>query len=225
MGYIYRFLFPSGKSYVGQTTQHYRKRWWSHKNSLNEKKKGCRVLKMAIQKYGWESIKKYVVANAPDNELDRLEIEFIQKYDSYHNGYNLTLGGDANPMKNGDLKEYHKQRLKETGHAARTSKAIREFHRDEEKHAAWLVNQRASHRTDEHRVGQSKRSKKMWEQHRVAGKDRGSAISAALNDPEYKAARAKRRANDPREKARIAKIKATYARKKAEACNAHPGSQ
>lgn len=222
MGVIYRLLFPSGKSYVGQTIKKPSARWRAHKTNSRFDHGSCKAVNAAIRKYGWANVLKSVLAVVADHELDDAEVRYIAKYDSYRHGYNLTPGGDANPMKLDSVKAYQKQRLKETGHADRTSKAIKAYHADPQKHAAWLANQRSSHRTVEHRTGQGERSKKIWAAEKAAGKDRGAAIRAALNDPAYKAKRAARRANDPREQARIAKIKATYAARKAAA---HPGSQ
>lgn len=201
MGFIYRLLFPSGKSYVGQTIRkRVSDRWRAHKNRADSHSGSCRALNNAIRKYGWESIEKSVLACVQDSELDRAEVEFIAKFDTYHNGYNLTPGGDVNPMKVESNRTHHKKRLKETGHAERTSKAIRKFHNNKEKHESWLDSTRQSHRTQEHRDAQSARSKKMWQEHKAAGKDRGSAISAG--------------------------VKAAYARKRAEkASRTHPGSQ
>lgn len=216
MGFIYQLLFPSGKSYVGQTIKKkVEARWRAHKTNSRFLKGSCRAVNAAIRKYGWKNVTKKVLAIVPDEEIDDAEVKFIAKFNSYHNGYNLTVGGDVNPMsKNGPLTEYHKQRLKETGHAARTSKTIRACHKDPEWRKAWHDNHKSSHQTQEHRDGQSERSKKMWAAEKAAGKDRGKAISAALNDPVYKAKRAEKRANDPKEKARVAKIKATYAARK-----------
>ena len=224
MGVIYRLLFPSGKSYVGQTIRKPGFRWEQHRCAAASTKKRncCRLLNHAIRKYGWHSVLKTVLAEVPDDKLNAAEMLFIDKFDAHRNGYNLTPGGECNQMHEPKVRAHHKQRLKETGHADRTSKAIKAYHADPKKHAAWLVNQQSAHRTAEHRAGQAERSKKLWAAEKTAGKDRGAAIRAALNDPAYKAKRAARRAADPREKARIAKVKATYAARKAAA---HPGSQ
>ena len=101
---IYRHVSPSGKSYVGVTTQDPEDRW---KSGYGYKNQG---FWKAIKKYGWDNIEHYVytedgMAEYPLNEnqtikyvgLDEarsLEMEFIDEYDAYRNGYNCSEGGE-----------------------------------------------------------------------------------------------------------------------------------
>jgi group I intron endonuclease len=93
-GIIYKATSPSGKVYIGQTTQTLRKR----------KNRHCRPSTLllggkfqnALAKYGpdtftWEQID---TADTPE-ELNRKEDEWINKYDSIHSGYNVLNGGDC----------------------------------------------------------------------------------------------------------------------------------
>lgn len=80
MGYIYYITFPSGKSYIGQTSQDYNQRIRQHKSS-NDKSR-------AFKKY--DTYKLEILYNL----LDEYEIKFIELYDTVSpNGYNLRTGG------------------------------------------------------------------------------------------------------------------------------------
>jgi group I intron endonuclease len=51
----------------------------------------------AICKYGWDNFEWSVVYQSKEKEhtLKEMESYFIEQYDSFHNGYNSTLGGDG----------------------------------------------------------------------------------------------------------------------------------
>ena len=105
IGSIYMFEnIINHKRYIGQTTKNYKERWTEHYNA-----KDTFYFHNALRKYGWESFSKYVLVqtkefeNTPENlikiqkALDRLEIYFIKKFNTYNNdfGYNLTSGGHS----------------------------------------------------------------------------------------------------------------------------------
>lgn len=97
-GYIYCIInTTNNKRYVGKTVnlnQRLQRHWIELKNNKHHSTK----LQRAFNKYGKESFKieyeQYNVKN--EQELYQLEIQTIQKYDSFHNGYNQTLGGEGN---------------------------------------------------------------------------------------------------------------------------------
>ena len=97
---IYKITSPSGKAYVGQTG------WFAQRMSKHKrcKNSGCRALKAAVRKYGWDSMRvEILVDNPPEEELDSLEIALIREHGTRAPaGYNLTDGGDINPAKEGD---------------------------------------------------------------------------------------------------------------------------
>lgn len=93
---IYLFEFPNGKFYIGRTSD-YEGRLATHRYYSIRKKK--HPLYWAIRKYGWDNINKTILAKAQTlEELIALEYDYISKYDSIRNGYNLTnntnIGGD-----------------------------------------------------------------------------------------------------------------------------------
>lgn len=98
MIFIYKIQNQINKKiYIGSTKDPER-RWFEHKQS--SKLKSCKSynypLQTAIRKYGVENFYITLICECDISELDELEIFYIKKYDSYNNGYNLTLGGQGN---------------------------------------------------------------------------------------------------------------------------------
>ena len=91
-GVVYLISFPNGKYYVGITTTSFEERKQSH---ISHRNTSSLAVSQALKKfYGQETWK--VIANGDSwEELTKLEVELIEKYQSYisKNGYNLTLGG------------------------------------------------------------------------------------------------------------------------------------
>lgn len=97
VGYIYSIINNKTKErYVGQTIDLERRKK-EHFKDLENNKHLNKKLQSAWNKYGKNNFsfeyQKYDLANK--DELNILEKAFIQQYDSYYNGYNLTLGGDG----------------------------------------------------------------------------------------------------------------------------------
>lgn len=93
MGYIYTIRNRTdNKIYVGQTIQDVEARWKDHL----KKGSNCRYLKSAINKYGVDNFDFKLVCITFDNQLDDMEIKYIEQYNSLvPNGYNLRLGGNS----------------------------------------------------------------------------------------------------------------------------------
>lgn len=104
------------KVYIGQTTQSIEERFKQHLKPSQIKR--CKYkLYRAFDKYGVENFYcESLEENVPYEKLDEREIYYIEKYDSFHNGYNSTAGGDEktiykiedvediiNRLQNGDL--------------------------------------------------------------------------------------------------------------------------
>ena len=80
-----------GWSYIGQTcrAEDPNLRWCNGKGYTK-----CRKFYNAIKKYGWSAFSHEILAEvSTPEEADKLESEYIKKYDSINNGYNITLGG------------------------------------------------------------------------------------------------------------------------------------
>lgn len=97
IGIIYKYISPSGKVYIGQTTNESRRR----KTFFNlNKSYGGDKIDCARQKYGPENFQyeiiyknKFKSAKEAKLKLDELEEYYIRLYDSYNLGYNMTYGG------------------------------------------------------------------------------------------------------------------------------------
>ena len=95
-GYIYKITNKvNGKSYIGQTRNSVEFRWRQHKNNKNGY-----ALHAAIRKYGAENFEVETLEKCDISRLDEREIYYIDKYDTFNNGYNLSKGGDCTPKKN-----------------------------------------------------------------------------------------------------------------------------
>lgn len=93
MGCVYMLTAPSGKKYIGITTRPIEERWKGHQ----QKSSNCLLVKRAIEKYGWDKIKKEILLYCQDDQLEYYEKTFIDLYDSLApNGMNCTSGGEIN---------------------------------------------------------------------------------------------------------------------------------
>lgn len=83
----------NGKVYIGFDSD-WPNRMRIHK-SASKKQDG--KFYRAIRKHGWDSFEWSPIYQSHDKEhtLNVMENLFIEEYDSFHNGYNSTLGGDG----------------------------------------------------------------------------------------------------------------------------------
>ena len=82
----------TGKSYIGKTIGRLYNRVMTH---LNGNAPGCEALYNAVKKHGKENFTWDVLCENMISELlPDLEKQFIKEYDTFHNGYNLTEGGE-----------------------------------------------------------------------------------------------------------------------------------
>lgn len=95
MAYIYKITNQiNDKVYIGKTEYvNPNKRWSQHKNEFQKERSNHRALYKAMNKYGIDNF-SFEIIEETDNPEER-EIYHISLYDSYHNGYNETLGGDG----------------------------------------------------------------------------------------------------------------------------------
>jgi group I intron endonuclease len=87
--------------YIGQTHENFYRRWTFHKWNLNNNHHNNKYLQNAWNKYGKDNFKFYVIEkfsvnqNISSDMLNNLEIKYIKQYDTYNNGFNLTIGGEG----------------------------------------------------------------------------------------------------------------------------------
>ena len=91
---VYCLTFPSKKRYIGLTTQTLKERLREHiKESFRKGSKELNTKKArAIRKYMQFSVE--ILGQSEDmDSLNSLEMEFIAKFDTVSNGYNISIGG------------------------------------------------------------------------------------------------------------------------------------
>ena len=108
------------KLYVGQTIQSLKKRFTGHCCYSKSDRSSNMYIKRAIHKYGKDKFHISLLEEAPIERLDEREKYWITYYDSYNNGYNLTLGGQ-------DSNYFNLNRLETTVDIKKFSEYIKEF--------------------------------------------------------------------------------------------------
>ena len=94
MGYIYKITnLINNKSYIGQTRNTIKTRIYKHISQSN--KNNITGIDAAIKKYGKENFIVEELCKCSNEDLDEQEKFYIQKYNTFQNGYNLTIGGQA----------------------------------------------------------------------------------------------------------------------------------
>lgn len=82
-----------GKHYIGMTLDFYTRRF-VHREARNDYH-----FHRAIRKYGADAVAWRILASGiPKDALPTHERFWIRFYDTFRNGYNMTEGGDENPM-------------------------------------------------------------------------------------------------------------------------------
>lgn len=111
MAYIYQIINNiNNKIYVGKTTTTIQERWKYHIGDSHRERCKQRPLYRAMNKYGVENFSIQILEQCSPEEMDQREMYWINKLQSYHNGYNATLGGDGSLRANYDLiVEYYKK--------------------------------------------------------------------------------------------------------------------
>ena len=106
MGYIYKIQNLINDSvYIGQTVKTVEKRFQQHRNNYDKPYFSQLTLYKAFKKYGLENFSFEVIEETENEKLDEREKYWIDYYDSYKNGYNMTLGGRLIELYKWDLQE------------------------------------------------------------------------------------------------------------------------
>lgn len=84
------------KVYVGQSVN-IQARWYAHCNSAKRNTQDSHVqIHAAMKTLGIKNFFYEVLEECKIEDLNKREQYYIQQYDSYKNGYNMTLGGESN---------------------------------------------------------------------------------------------------------------------------------
>ena len=98
-GVIYKYTSPSGKVYIGQTTneKHRRSTWFCTKRRYAGTAINRARAKYGPENFAYEVLYKRLFLNKElaTIELDRWETYFIGMYNSYEKGYNNSIGGST----------------------------------------------------------------------------------------------------------------------------------
>jgi group I intron endonuclease len=112
---VYKHTSPSGKVYIGITSQKPENRWGrsgaGYKHSPH--------FRAAIQKHGWENIRHEILATGlSQQEAERLEVELIAKYQSTDRarGYNADAGGSSPGRQSAESIRKRSEAMRGAGH-------------------------------------------------------------------------------------------------------------
>ena len=93
-GFIYKITNTiNGKSYIGQTIQNVKERFYQHCATKCSKAVSNMAIHRAIKKYGKSNFTVEVIEEIDFANLNDRERYWIKYYNSYNNGYNSTKGG------------------------------------------------------------------------------------------------------------------------------------
>jgi group I intron endonuclease len=101
-GFIYKYTYPNGKVYIGQTRVGVKERHYQHMSASKDPKRRT-ICEIAIAKYGEPKLEVIETIEVEDNEATKLndllneaEKSWIEKYDSTNRdkGYNIQNGGE-----------------------------------------------------------------------------------------------------------------------------------
>lgn len=111
-GTIYSVLCKvNGKRYIGQTIRNIEERWKEH--IADSKNRPSSALHRAIAKYGSGMfVVRAIEENISINDIDEREKHWIAEFDTFHNGYNLTDGGQGEGFR--ELSEESKDKIRQT---------------------------------------------------------------------------------------------------------------
>lgn len=96
MAYIYCITNQLNlKKYVGKSTSSLEKRWVEHCKDARKERCEKRPLYDAMNKYGEENFLIELLGEYSELELGSYESYWIEKLNTFKDGYNATLGGDG----------------------------------------------------------------------------------------------------------------------------------
>lgn len=84
----------NNKKYIGQAKDVDR-RWRLHINELRKNTHYNKYLQRAWNKYGEDNFEFIILCECKEEELSKKEIYYIAQFDTFKNGYNLTIGGEG----------------------------------------------------------------------------------------------------------------------------------
>lgn len=182
---IYRAVNKTnGKSYVGQTIRSLKLRKRQHVSDALNGNKDNAYFHRAIQKHGVDNFIWTILHDdiTTIDFLNQLEIYYIGKYDTFENGYNLTLGGGGNlgVKLTEEIKQKISKANKGNKFSKKTCKKMSETHKGK-KHSD--ETRRKMSESNKGRVGPNK-GKKFSEEHkrRISESNKGKLRSVEVKN-------------------------------------------
>ena len=127
----------NGKVYIGQSIDIYN-RWRGHWKQVQQGDSD--YIHNAMRKYGKEGFSYEIIEQCPQEIINEREKYWINYYDSYNNGYNLTTGGEG--VKNKIFSEEEKTHLRNLAIKNNRNKPIIQFDLNGNKIAEWIGGKR-----------------------------------------------------------------------------------
>lgn len=156
-GVIYKITnILNNKSYIGR-----RKCVKNKLSSLHRYWGSGSYIRNAIKKYGLENFtKEYIDFAMSDEELDILEMKYIEKFNTYKDGYNQTIGGEHF---RGEIHNIDSLREKQ-------SSSLKKFWSNKKNHDRMIQKRAGRKNSNATKKLMSKSAKKSWteERHRKA---------------------------------------------------------
>ena len=195
------------KKYIGQAVDIDR-RWRDHKSELDGNRHCNPHLQNSWNKYGADNFEFTIIHECDEELLDELEIMYIAHFDTYNNGYNLTLGGDGcrgyryTDEQRARSSEAKKGKPKSEECKAKLSESRKEYYKDPENRKKHSEAMKEALNRPEVRAKMSESLKEYYKDPEVKkkrseamkGKNTGpkseewkAKVSEAMNRPEVKA--------------------------------------
>jgi group I intron endonuclease len=139
----------------------------------------------SIRKHGTESfVMNIIESNIPIEDINKKEIEHIEKYDSFKSGYNMTLGGDGGDTSSSIVFQESMKRL----HANKKPEFYATYGMLGKTHTKITKEKQSAARKNWHKTATPKQieeRKCMGEKNGMYGKTPSNAIPVLVEGKEY----------------------------------------
>ena len=123
----------NGKQYVGKTQKGYQHRFRQHCSAYAH---GCRnYISCAINKHGKENFTVKLIKQVDDDTWEYWEKYYIKYYHTHYTegGYNITWGGDSNPMGIPEIRDKHRAKCNTPEARKRYSEQAKQYNHSEKR--------------------------------------------------------------------------------------------
>lgn len=142
---VYKHTSPSGKVYIGITSQKPQRRWDNGKGY-----KGCIKFFNAILKYGWDNMEHTILSsNLSKEEAETIEKSLISYYKSLNLSYNITDGGEGGLGHHVELSKGWRDKISKAHiglkHSDETKTKMSNSRRGKSQTASWIARRAKAH--------------------------------------------------------------------------------